>query len=156
VLTDSAIAMIGGGPCPATCGDAFGAVHAASSGAELEALVSGQWRTCSGTPPWEVAHDGSPSAVGLEFQAGCTLFALYDAGDAGVVRGVEPDDQGTYDVVETSSGASVTRSLALHFPSGTWTVTTTTSKCPHHLRLAREGAPELDFAGITSKPSPAE
>jgi hypothetical protein len=154
-LTDSDSARP---PCPATCAQAFGAPQAVSSGAELEARVTGRWMTCSGTPPWEVAREGgapqTSGAVGLEFQAGCTLFVLYDAGD-GVVIGGEPDDQGTYDVVETSAGGSVPLSLALHFPTGTWTATAATSDCPYQLQLAIEGASELDFASITTSYSPA-
>jgi hypothetical protein len=146
-LSDSEGTAMEGKPCPATCAEGAGTPRVVSSGAELEAIVSGRWQTCSGTPPWDAG------AVGLEFQAGCTLFVLYDAGsepDAGVVRGVGPDDQGTYDVVETTAGASVTWSLALHFPGGTWAATVTESDCPHHLLLARgpaEGG-DLAFAGM--------
>ena len=149
-LTDLQLDKDASPPCPATCADAFGEAHVVSSGGDLEAWITGRWLTCSGAPPWDVADDG---AVGLEFQAGCTLFVLYDGGDAGILRG---NEQGTYDVVETPSGAAVTRSLALHFvETGTWSVTPTMSDCPYRLRLVPEGGPELDFAGITDTPNPA-
>ncbi len=100
--------------------------------------------------------------VGIEFQAGCTIFLLHDAPDAGtgrdagVVRGIDPSDQGTYNVIETRVGLLVSHAIEVNFPSGSWRATVTTSDCPHWMRLAPEGGPVLDLAAIPSSHPPLD
>lgn len=119
------------------------------SGAELVGVTATQWRTCSGEVPW------SADVVGLEFQNGCTIFLLHDAPDGGVARGVLPQDQGNFNVIETTQGGSVTREIKLYFPTWTWRAAVTTSDCPQRMRF--EGSPgerSADFAAIVGAPGP--
>ncbi len=76
-VTEAEVAQIYGYPCVTTCAAALGTPRAVASSTTLEALVSGQWRTCAGATPW------AADVVGIEFQAGCTIFLLHDAPDAG-------------------------------------------------------------------------
>ncbi len=137
-----------GHPCDSTCADAFGAPRMVASSAELVAVTSGQWQTCAGEVPW------AASVIGIEFQAGCTLFLLHDAPDGGVVRGVDPSDQGTYNVLETTLNGAVTRSIELFFPGYTWRVNVKTSDCPHRMVLTGADGGAAQFVGIPSAAPP--
>lgn len=137
-----------GHPCATTCESGEGPTRVVGSAAELFAVTATRWRTCAGDVPW------AADVVGFEVQSGCTLFLLHDAPDGDVVRGIEVDDQGTFDVVETRDGDAVTRLLEFHFPKGTWRAAATTSDCPHHLHLDRGDAGPLDFVGIPTTSPP--
>ncbi|MEP7122365.1 MAG: hypothetical protein ABJE95_15695 [Byssovorax sp.] len=147
-VTEAQIATFYGHPCDSTCSNAIGPARVVGSAAELVAVTSTQWRTCAGEVPWPA------DVVGLEFQPGCTIFLLHDAPDGGVARGVLPDDQGNFNVIETTSNGSVTREIELYFPTWTWRASVTSSDCPH--RMTFEGSPgkSADFAAISSAPGP--
>jgi hypothetical protein len=150
-VSEADVQALYGDPCASICAEAFGTPRVVKSSAELVAVTSGQWQTCAGEVPWAAA------VVGIEFQAGCTLFLLHDAPDGGgVVRGIEPSDQGTYNVLETTLNGSVTRTVEMLFPTSTWTVAVTTSDCPHRMRLAGVDGGEGDFVGIPSARPPLD
>jgi hypothetical protein len=143
-VSEAEISALYGSPCASTCAMTAGAPRAVTSSIELVAVTAGRWQTCGGDVPW--AQD----VVGIEFQAGCTLFLLHDAPDAGVARGVQPDEQGTFNVVTTTSGGVTSRALDLFFPAWTWRVEVTTSDCPHWMRWRRPSGAETIFVGIPS------
>ncbi len=154
VTEAQAEALAGTSSCASLCAQGAGAPRAIGSAAELFAVLAGRWQTCGGAAPW-------PSdIVGIEFQNGCTLFLLRAAPGGGTVRGVDPDDQGTFNIVETTTGTTVSRSLELFFPSFTWAVDVTTSDCPHHLELRSlaptgpldAGTVELEAIASTTPP----
>jgi hypothetical protein len=93
----------------------------------------------------------------VQFQAGCTVFLLHEAaGDAGVVEGVTPGDQGTFNVLETTEGAKVTRALEPFFPSWTWTVSVVTSDCPHGMTFTEADGGKAVFSAFTTKTPPLQ
>jgi hypothetical protein len=147
---EAVVQMLYGHPCDSTCADAFGAPRVVGSSEELVAVTAGQWRTCAGEVPW------AADVIGIEFQAGCVLFLLHDAPDGGVVRGGDPSDEGTYNVLETTLNGSVTRSIEMFFPNWTWTVAATTSDCPHRMRLAGTDGGTSEFVGIPSSAPPLQ
>ena len=147
-VTEAEVQALYGDPCNSTCAEGAGTPRAVMSSAELVAVISGQWRTCGGELPWD--SDAGSGVVGIEFQAGCTIFLLHDAPDGGVVRGIQPSDQGTYNVLETIQGSSITRRVELFFPGVAWTVAATTSDCPHRMALAALDGGGGDFVGIPS------
>jgi hypothetical protein len=143
-VSEAEINALYGSPCATTCSTTTGAPRVVGGSIELVAVTAGRWLTCAGDVPW--AQD----VVGVEFQAGCTLFLLHAAPDAGVARGVMPDEQGTFNVVTTTTSGGVTSlALDLFFPAWSWRVEVTTSDCPHWMRWRREGT-ETDFVGIPS------
>lgn len=146
--TEAQVQALYGQPCASTCADGEGPPRVVGSSVELVAVTATRWRTCAGEVPWPA------DVVGIEFQNGCTLFLLHDAPDGGVARGVLPEDQGTFNVLETNAGGAVTRALDLYFPTWTWRVSVSTSDCPHRMRLTgAKGA--ADFTGIQSaSPTP--
>jgi len=142
---DAAGTGTGGAPVgPVTTSDCPEATEA-----EIQALYGQPCAsTCAGEVPWPAG------VVGLEFQNGCTLFLLHDAPDGGVARGVLPEDQGTFNVIETTLGGSVTaRAIELYFPTWSWRVSVTTSDCRHRMRLVGSHGGATDFAAITSTSS---
>jgi hypothetical protein len=99
--------------------------------------------------PW------ASDVIGVEFQAGCTVFLLHEAPDGGgVVRGVMPSDQGTFNVIQTTLGSSVTRRVEIYFPAQTWSVAVTTSDCPHKMKLVDLAGGETELAGISTMNAP--
>jgi hypothetical protein len=149
--TDEAeINALYGQPCASTCADDAGPPRVVHSSVELVAVTAGRWLTCAGQAPW------AADVIGIELQAGCTLFLLHDAPDGGVVRGITPSDQGTYNVVETTFEGATTRVLQLYFPDFTWRVTVTTSDCPHRMRFVGPDGGEIDFVAITAAAGPIE
>jgi hypothetical protein len=150
-VSEAEINALYGSPCASTCAMTGGAPRVVTSSAELIAVTAGRWLTCGGEVPW------AADVVGIEFQVGCTLFLLHDAPDSGVARAVLPDEQGTFNVVTTTSGGVTSRALDLFFPTWTWRVQVTTSDCPHRMRWSHEGADaETDFVSITSGSSPGQ
>jgi hypothetical protein len=148
-VTEAEQQVLYGHPCGgSTCADAMGAARVIGSAAELASVLETQWRTCAGDVPWPAG------VVGLEFQPGCTIFLLHDAPDGGVARGVLPEDQGNFNVVETKLGDAVTRTLALYFPTFTWEVAATTSDCPHRLLLTGAHGSTVGFAAVSGAPGP--
>lgn len=146
--TEAEIQALYGQPCASTCAAGEGTPRVVGSSAELIAVTATRWRTCAGEVPWPAG------VVGLEFQNGCTLFLLHDAPDGGVARGVLPEDQGTFNVIETTLGGSVTaRAIELYFPTWSWRVSVTTSDCRHRMRLVGSHGGATDFAAITSTSS---
>jgi hypothetical protein len=144
-VSEAEINALYGSPCAATCTMTGGAPRVVTSSTELVAVTAGRWLTCGGDVPW--AQD----IVGIDFQPGCTLFLLHDPPDGGVARGVLPDEQGTFNVVTTTSGGVTSRALDLFFPAWTWRVEVTTSDCPHRMHWQRQRAgTETDFVGIPS------
>lgn len=147
-LTEAQAEVFYGHPCNGDCSTSFTAPRAVGSAAELVAVMQTQWRTCSGEVPWPAG------VVGLELQPGCTIFLLHEAPDGGVARGVLPEDQGNFNVVETTFGDAATRSLVLYFPTFTWAVSAVTSDCPHRLRFTSGDGGVTDFAAVSSAPGP--
>jgi len=150
VVTEAQVQALAGTTCTGACNDAFGPPRAVESSAELIAVTAGRWETCAGGVPW------AADVIGIEFQAGCTLFLLHDAPDGGSVRGVTPDDQGTFNVIETSAGLSVTRAVEMYFPTWTARSRVTTSDCPHRMRLDVTDGGVTEFAAIPSKAPPLQ
>ncbi len=149
-VSEAELTALAGTPCDSTCATTGGTPRIVTSSAELLAVTDGRWQTCGGAVPW------AADVIGIEFQAGCTLFLLHDVPDAGVARGVEPDDQGTFNVITTTSGETTTRSLQLFFPTWSWHVGVTTSDCPHRMRWSAAGGGEVDFVGIPSTSPPIQ
>jgi hypothetical protein len=143
-VSEAEIEALAGTSCDSTCAGTGGTPRVATSSDELIAATAGRWQTCGGAVPWP------PDIVGIEFQNGCTLFLLHDVPDAGVARGADPDDQGTFNVITTTSGATTTRSLQLFFPTWTWQVGVTTSDCPHRMVWSTQRGGEVSFVGIPS------
>jgi hypothetical protein len=145
--TEAELEALRGSPCDSTCAMTGGTPRDVAGAVELVAVTAGRWRTCAGPVPW------AADVVGIEMQAGCTLFLLHDAPDGGVSRSVLPEEQGTFNVVSTTLGGATTRALDLFFPGWTWRVEVTTSDCPHRMSWTRDGGAGPAFAGIPS-PSP--
>lgn len=147
-VSEAEIQALYGHPCTSTCADGEGPTRVVTTSVELVAVTAGRWIACTGQPPW------AADVVGIEFQAGCTLFLLHDAPDGGVARGIDPSEQGTYNVLTTTAGGAVTREIELFFPSWTWRVTATTSDCPHSMRLVGPDGGAASFVGITAGTAP--
>ncbi len=147
-VTEAQIAALHGQTCAATCASVEGPPRGIASAAEIIAVTATQWRTCSGKVPWPA------DVVGLEFQPGCTIFLLHDAPDGGVARGVLPEDQGNFNVIETTLDGVVTREIELFFPKWTWRVAVSTSDCPQRMRLEGPPGSVAAFAAISSAPGP--
>ena len=150
VVTEAEVEALAGSPCSSTCVMTGGTPRVVSSSAELIAVMDGRWQTCAGAVPW------APDVVGIEFQNGCTLFLLHDVPDAGIARGVDPDDQGQFNVLTTTWGETTTRSLELFFPTWSWHVGVTTSDCPHRMTWSVEDRGGVSFVGIPSQTSPIQ
>jgi hypothetical protein len=154
-LTEAQAEAFYGTPCASTCADSMGPARVVKSSAELEAVISGRWQTCAGDVPW--TYDAGSNAVGIQFQAGCTVFLLYEApGNTGIVEGVMPDDQGTFNVLETTDGTSVRRSIELFFPSWTWIVDVATSDCAHGMTFTGADGGTTRFSGFASSSPPLQ
>jgi hypothetical protein len=156
-VTEAEAQALAGTSCASVCAEGAGAARSVGSAAELFAVIAGRWQTCGGDVPW------ASSVVGVEFQNGCTLFLLHASPDGGTVRGVDPSDQGTFNIVEATTGTRVARSLELFFPSLTWSVDVTTSDCPHHMELRPRGgdagAPDggaVELTAISSTTPPLQ
>jgi hypothetical protein len=150
-VTEAEVQALYGDPCASTCAMTGGAPRVVTSSVELVAVMAGRWQTCAGAVPWPA------DVVGIEFQAGCTLFLLNDVPDGGLARSVSPGEQGTFNVVTTTAaGGGVTRAVDLFFPTWTWRVDVSTSDCPHRMRWSRPGGGETDFVGVTSTSPPLQ
>ena len=139
-------------PCASTCAEGLGAPYAFSLAADLVAQLYGPWQTCAGggALPW------APDVMGIDFQPGCTVFLLHDAPDGGAfVRGITPDDQGSFDVLETDQAVLAGRLLRLNLPTWSRIVQITTSRCPHILRFELDGGNAVDFAAVPTPYPPA-
>jgi hypothetical protein len=71
------------------CEDPEGPLHPYTTAAEVETLILGQWRHCSGPTL-------KPDQAGVEFAADHKIFALVDDIDGGLVRKTGFDSEGTW------------------------------------------------------------
>jgi hypothetical protein len=148
VVSETEAEALRGTTCESTCGDPWGDTRLMTSAKELVAVTRGSWRLCAGVSPWPA------DVVGIELQAGCTVFLLHDA-DGGVSRSIDPAEQGTFDVIESRIGTLHGYVIDIHVPSGNLRAHVTVSDCPNRLLLTPDGAVPLDFSVALGGPSPA-
>ena len=148
-VTEEEVEQLYGFPCVSSCATGEGSARSVGSAAEQFSVMATQWQTCEGEVPW------ASDVIGMEVQAGCTLFLLHRASNGDVVRGVDSSDQGTFDIVETRLGdAVIDRSIHLHLPSFDGVVKVVTSDCPHSMVITKLDGSLIRFAAIPSKSPP--
>jgi hypothetical protein len=82
-----------------TCADPEGPITPYACAADLDQMITGRWRLCTGRPLLNVGE------AGIELAADFTYYALVDAGSGQLVRKTGFGFQGTWDSYqETATG----------------------------------------------------
>ena len=84
-------------PVAGTCADAEGPIKAYTCTADLEKMIIGKWRYCSGEQMLRVGE------AGIEIDADYTYTALVDDGSGHLVKKTGFDFQGTWDTYQETS-----------------------------------------------------